>query len=89
MYVCIYVCRHICLCMRHQRWSLGCFLYHFLPYFLRQGFSLTLKLTLLARLTGHQVPGLSASLPSRAGLIDVFSFAQIVYRGFGDLNPGP
>lgn len=48
MYVHIYACECI-----GQRLTLGVFLNHLPSYFLRQGLSLTLELTDLARLAGH------------------------------------
>jgi hypothetical protein len=48
MYVHIYACEII-----GQRLTLGAFLNHLAPYFLRQGLSLNLELSDLARLAGQ------------------------------------
>lgn len=75
-YVC-YVCVCVCVCVQagmgahvHECvYSLVCgiflhwFLFWFFVLFLRQSFSLNLKLTNLARLAGWRVPGTLPSLP--------------------------
>lgn len=51
-----------CVC-RSQRLAMGVSLCHSLPYFLRQGLSMNLKLISSDRLASQWVPGIPLSLP--------------------------